>query len=406
MAEEKKRDSRGTSAAATAFLDILRASAANLVLFSHILVVFFENKMTYAGRGVAVIILFVLSGFLITRSMLYRVRKPGQHMPAFLADRTARIMTPLVPVLLAIALLNATVIHTNWSLPGLSTGFAALLGNLFLLLDYPLFQLLEIANVDVWWRIRPYNTAEPFWTVAIEFWIYIAASLLVFCVIQRERIRPGFVLLLALISVPVVIWNGADGAGKSLSLVWLVGGMAGYLVVYMGVDSAASRSKMLAGLIVLIGATALTGRIVRHGFDPYDLQTAFLMILIFFGIFLRLNQAQTVWKIPGALAKFGASYSYSLYLVHNTVLVVVFEHSRGLPKGLAIAIGVVLAHAVALLVYHLFEKHHRAVGTYLRPIFTRTLLQPEAVPQPQAQPLPQPQTQEPRATPGVASAQP
>jgi peptidoglycan/LPS O-acetylase OafA/YrhL len=177
-------------------------------------------------------------------------------------------------------------------------------------------------------------------------------------------------------------------------------------VVYMGVDSAASRSKMLAGLIVLIGATALTGRIVRHGFDPYDLQTAFLMILIFFGIFLRLNQAQTVWKIPGALAKFGASYSYSLYLVHNTVLVVVFEHSRGLPKGLAIAIGVVLAHAVALLVYHLFEKHHRAVGTYLRPIFTRTLLRPEAVPQPQAQPLPQPQTQEPRATPGVASAQP
>lgn len=382
MVEAKKRDSRDTSAAATAFLDILRASAANLVLLSHIFVVFFDNQKTYAGRGVAVIILFVLSGFLITRSMLYRVRKPGAHMPAFLADRTARIMTPFVPVLLAIALLNATVIHTNWSLPGLSTGFVALLGNLFLLLDYPLFRLLEIAHVDVWWRIRPYNTAEPFWTVAIEFWIYIAASLLVFCVIQRERIRPMYVLLLALISVPVVIWNAADGAGKSLSLIWLAGGMAGFLVVYMGTDGVAARSKLLAGLIVLTGVVSLGARIARHGFDPYDLQTAFLMIVIFFGIFLRLNQAQTVWKIPGAVARFGASYSYSLYLVHNTVLVIVFENTHGLPKAVAIGIGVVLAHAVALLVYHLFEKHHRAVGTYLRPIFTRHLLRPEAVPKP------------------------
>lgn len=384
----KKRDSRGTSVAATAFLDTLRATAANLVLLSHIFVVFFDNKKTYEGRGVAVIILFVLSGFLITRSLLYRMKKPGEHMPEFLADRTARIMTPLVPVLLAIALLNATVIHTNWSLPGLSTGFIALLGNLFLLIDYPLFQLLDILHFDVWYRIRPYNTAEPFWTVAIEFWIYIAASLLTFCAIRRERIRPMYVVLLALISVPVVIWNAADGAGKSLSLIWLVGGMAGFLVVYMGLDSVAARSKLLAWLVAGTGVAALGARIFKHGFDPYDLQTAFLMIVIFFGIFLRLNQARTVWKIPGALSKFGASYSYSLYLVHNTVLVIVFENTHGLPKPLAIGIGVVLAHAVALLVYHLFEKHHRAVGTYLRPIFMRKMLRPEALPAPQSQPIP------------------
>ena len=51
----KQRDSRGTSASATAFLDLLRFTAANLVLLSHIFVVFFDNKKTYQGRGVAVI---------------------------------------------------------------------------------------------------------------------------------------------------------------------------------------------------------------------------------------------------------------------------------------------------------------------------------------------------------------
>jgi peptidoglycan/LPS O-acetylase OafA/YrhL len=242
---------------------------------------------------------------------------------------------------------------------------------------------LDLAHVDVWWRIRPYNTAEPFWTVAIEFWIYIAMSLLFFRAIKRERIRAGWVVLLALISVPVILWNAADGAGKALSLTWLVGGMAGFLVVFMGTDSAAARSRLFAWIIIACGAASLGARIMKLGFDPYDLQTNFLMTVIFFGIFLRLNQATTAWRIPAALAKFGASYSYSLYLVHNTVLVIVFENTRRWPKPLAIALGVVLAHLVALLVYHSFEKHHRAVGTYLRPIFARALLKSSAsVPSP------------------------
>jgi peptidoglycan/LPS O-acetylase OafA/YrhL len=99
---------------------------------------------------------------------------------------------------------------------------------------------------------------------------------------------------------------------------------------------------------------------------------------MFFGIFLRLNQAVTVWRVPASLAKFFASYSYSLYLVHNTVLVIVFENAVGLPKALSIGIGVVLAHAAALLIYHSCEKHHRAVGTYLRPIFVRNMMRSDA----------------------------
>jgi peptidoglycan/LPS O-acetylase OafA/YrhL len=353
-------------------------------MLSHVLIVFFDNKLTYRGRGVAVIILFLLSGFLITQSLLYRAKKPGTHLPGFMADRVARIMTPFVPVLLVIALLNATVIETRMSADGLSTGFIALFGNLALLFDYPIFQMLAVANVDVPWRIRPYNTAEPFWTVAIEFWLYVAASLLVFCVLLREKLRRPVVYLLAVISVPVLVWNAAAGPGKSLSLVWILGGLAGFIVVYMGTHSVAARSRALSAWMVGIGAAALAGRIVKLGFDPYDLQTAFLMTLLFLGVFLRLNQAVKVWRMPASLAKFFASYSYSLYLVHNTVLVIVFENTHGLPIGLAIAIGVALSHLCGLIVYHLFEKHHRRVGTWLRPIFERGMLQPRVATAPSA----------------------
>lgn len=363
----------GIGPSAAAFLDMLRFVAVNLVMLSHILVVFFDDRTTYQGRGAAVVILFVLSGFLITRSLLGRLEQPGPQLPVFLADRVARVMTPLVPVLLAIALLNATVIHTHWSLEGLSTGFVALLGNLLLLFDYPLFQFFDAS-----WRVRPYHTAEPLWTLPIVFWIYIAAGVLVFGVLAREKIRPACLWALALISLPVVVWNAAGGPGKALSLVWMMGCLAGFLGVQASRHGKPARSKALPVWLLLFGSAALVARIWEDGFDPYDLQTALLVTVIFFALFLRLNQATTVWKFPAALAKFFASYSYSLYLVHNTVLVIVFETTAGWPKAWSIGIGVMLGHGAALLAYHSFEKRHRTVGTFLRRILARYMTRPEA----------------------------
>lgn len=372
--EPAVRTDRGTTDAATAFMDSMRAIAASLVVVSHVILVFFDNQVRFPLRGLAVTFLFILSGFLISRSLLHRARKPGPHVPNFLADRCARILTPLVPAVLAIALLDATVIDARMGGDGLSSGPVALVGNLLLLLDYPLFQALHLAGIDVsGWRIRPYNTAEPYWTVAIEFWLYVAAAMLLFCGLLRERVRTFWLVLLTAVSVPVVIWNAADGPGKSLTLIWLLGAAAGFLAQVMGRESVASRAPSLGWWIAGGGALALAMRVFKLGFDPYDLQTAFLLVTVFLGLFLRLNRARSAPRPVARTAAFFASYSYSLYLVHNTILVIVFENAAGLPKALAVALGVALAHACALLLHHGFEKHHRRVGSWLRPRFTRAL---------------------------------
>lgn len=394
-----------TSDASTAYLDGLRALASNLVVLSHVILIYFNNELHFWGRGLAVTLLFILSGFLITQSLLARSQKPGTHFPNFLADRMARILTPLVPALLIIALLNATYIQSNMGGDGLNTGFVALIGNLLLLLDYPAFQALAVAGFDVPWRIRPYNTAEPYWTVAIEFWLYIAAGLLVFGLLMKEPMRRRWAVLLALVSLPVLVWNAADGPGKSLSLIWILGGMAGFIVMRAGRESPLARSPSAWLWLTGFGVLSLAARLVKMPFDPYDLQTAFLIVVIFLGVFLRLNRALTAWRIPASIAGFLASYSYSLYLVHNTVLVVVFEATRGtaLPKAAAVALGVGLAHVCAFLLYHAFEKRHRTVGTWLRPRVNRLLTRPAtpaAVPAGAHAPTPAPV-----ATPAPVSTQ-
>ena len=133
-----------SGAAATAYLDALRAIAANLVIGSHIVLVHYQGNVRYPGGSVAVSIFFLLSGFLITQSMLNRTGRPGPRLPGFLADRVARIMTPYVPALLLIVALNVWLITTHWGAPQENTGLRPFLGNLLMLQDHSVFQLLEI----------------------------------------------------------------------------------------------------------------------------------------------------------------------------------------------------------------------------------------------------------------------
>jgi peptidoglycan/LPS O-acetylase OafA/YrhL len=77
---------------------------------------------------------------------------------------------------------------------------------------------------------------------------------------------------------------------------------------------------------------------------------------------------------------FLASYSYSLYLIHNTVLIIVLEHVRTESAWAHVAIAVIAAHVCAYLLYIMFERHYRVVGRWLRPKFERVLA-PGGVPQ-------------------------
>jgi peptidoglycan/LPS O-acetylase OafA/YrhL len=357
---------------ASTYLDALRAAGANLVIASHVLALYFGIHDPYSLGNLGVAIFFLLSGFLIMQSMLNWLNKPEPRVPGFLADRVARIMTPYVPALILIAFFNLMFIYTDHSQGGTNTGVLTFIGNLLLLQDHAVFQGLQFAGIDLPWRIRSYNSAEPFWTVAIEMWIYVSMGLFFFCLLRRERINQWLAVALVAVAVPVLIWNAAAGGGKSLSLIWLLGAMAGSLF-HLWRANGYANIRGVATAVTAFSFIALIGRAGKVGFHPFDLQSAILMAMIMVGVLALLI---TVRRVPTALrgsVKFLASYSYSLYLIHNTVLILALEHVTLERAWVKVAIAVVAAHGCAYLLYLAFERHYRIVGRWLRPKFERAL---------------------------------
>ncbi|MBM0103185.1 acyltransferase [Steroidobacter sp. S1-65] len=367
----KVADGHAMSEMASAYLDALRAAGANMVIAAHVIALYLQIRDPYRFGNLGVAIFFLLSGFLIMQSMLNWLHKPEPRLPGFVADRVARIMTPYVPALILITLANV-FIATNHSQGGDNTGVLTFIGNLLLLQDHAVFQGLELAGMDVAWRIRSYNSAEPFWTVAIEMWIYVSMGMFVFCVLKRERIDRWLGAALAAIALPVLIWNAAAGGGKSLTLIWLLGAIAGYLF-HVWRSHGYPNIRSVGAIVAVFGTVALIGRAGKIGFHPYDFQTATLMALVMFGVLALL---MCVKRVPGALrgsVNFLASYSYSLYLIHNTVLILVLEHVKTQNVWTHVAIAVIAAHVCAYLLYVAFERHYRVVGRWLRPKFERAL---------------------------------
>lgn len=348
-------------------LDLARGFAANIVVFGHLNAVLGLGFPAFPYGGVGVVLFFLMSGFLITLSVMTRIGKGGPAFSDFIADRIGRICTPFIPALVIIAVLGYFFLPVPWGSPGLNHGIAAFFGNLFFLNDYPVLQLLSnFIDVSSFY-VRSYKSAEPFWTVAVEFWIYIFVGVVVFVLLRREKVKK-WVWLISAISVPVVLWNSFAGGGGGLAVVWMMGAIFAILwVTLAGQELIVIRRA--GGLLLCSGFLMLLGRIGKHGFDPYEIQSSIFMGMMLFGLTMWMAERHNL-RVFGLLSRGLASYSYSLYLTHNSVFVI-FLYAYGNISRLGVLVAYACAHAVALAVYFFFERHYHRVSRIIRKVLSR-----------------------------------
>ena len=351
-------------AAHSSYLDVCRGTAASLVVFAHAQDIFGYGSGYRAYGALGVAIFFLLSGFLIAISINGHLARDNPQLSSFLSDRVARIATPFLPVLCLVALVNSFLALGNWGQFGVNRGVFAFLGNALLLHDYPLVQALSNKWNVADYYVRSYNTAEPFWTIPIEFWIYVGVGVFAFGIFGRRRIRFWFGLAAIAISAPVIVWNSFAGGGRCLALIWFTG--AGFGGLWMFLRRRLGERLWPVGFsLAAFGGISLIGRAAKISFDPFDLQTSILLACVLFGISFSLegSRERRWFQLLGSVL---SSYSYSLYLVHNTVLIIAYEY--GLRYHLKTYFAAILAaHLVAIAVYLLFERHYRVVSLKIRP---------------------------------------
>lgn len=353
-------------------LDGLRGLAIVLVLCHNFQIL--EGPPDLAGRvlelafdlgWIGVQLFFVLSGFLITRILLQTQDAPNYYR-AFFGRRFLRIF-PLYYATLAVTFivlpaLNAMPVRWQADSP------------------HQLWLWLYLSN----WT-GPYGTATHafphFWSLAVEEQFYLLWPLLVHRRSAGQVLRWCGWIAVAILGVRVGMLAAGLGPDPVYSFTvtrldaLAIGGAAAAWLQLPGnpARAVAARQKLIVAALVL----AALGFVATHGYprtSPLGQTLGYSVLAVVFALGVVAAAAGDAvgargWTAALRLAPLRAlgRYSYAMYIFHkplHDLLGKPLLQSLGLHEhaGNGVAIGYVVAGtlatlALAMLSYHLFEKH-------------------------------------------------
>jgi len=373
-AREAIRPRLSLSVGQVVYLDLVRAFAAGLVLIDHIhwLTGAPTRVLGIAPGTLGVTVFFLVSGFLIDRSV--HGHKADYGLREFLIERASRIYVCFVPALVFTAVLVSALVDSPDFVGGPHTGAWQFIGNLLMLQGYPAFQLARRAGLDSPWFVQPYALAEPYWTIPIELFLYVAFGVAFFVLVKRTaKLTTPLTAALAVAALPV-LYHAATGWGECLSLVWLLG-VLGSRWFHRQEQNGQRTGSIL--VLMAVAAVLLGLRLLSRGGEFYDLQKAlFLGVLLLGGLQLAARAEWLAARIVRVPAAFFANTSYALYLTHNVIVGWAVMHFGKQLSLVQLSAVIVACQLCAWTFWWMFDRHHKRVATWLK----ETTLQSEPTP--------------------------
>lgn len=304
---------------ASVLLDLLRGLAAIVVLLDHWRnVLFFDYGqlprwrlmaavpyVLTSGGHQAVVVFFVLSGYLIGGSIFRAVDKGQWDWRAYLIHRFVRLWIVLVPGL---------VLCEVWDRLGIRLGRAPLLyaGPTFNHLTLPVLprlggvafagNLFFVGGL----RVPTLGSDGPLWSLSIEFWYYILFPALYLLVLEQRWSRRALLAVVALFAG----WVGGPVMLIGFPI-WLLGACLAATDrlprVRLGVRWAAA-ALYVPTFFALSKVRCLPGVILDYGLG---LLTAGLMVLLL-SARNRVDERKPFSRFSRGLARF----SFTLYVSH------------------------------------------------------------------------------------------
>jgi peptidoglycan/LPS O-acetylase OafA/YrhL len=316
---------RPLSRAASAHLDLIRATAAWLVLWGHIRNLFFVDfesvqhrsplvKAIYFFTGFghqSVVVFFVLSGFLIGSTVLKRFVSGNWSWRAYAIDRLTRLYVVLIPGLLlglmwdktGSVIFASTGLYSH-TLASFGTGVVqsrltvrAFLGNLAFLqtLVSPVF-----------------GSNGPLWSLANEFWYYALFPIGLSAVVAwaNNMVRRAVPLTALVICVAAFVRSPILPG----FLIWMAG-----CIVVVAYSKLRLRHRIWRIAYLLLSFTAMftclvAARIRGTGPLASDFTLGVMFSIFLFGV-LEIEFRKSDGAYP-KVAHLLAGFSYTLYVLH------------------------------------------------------------------------------------------
>jgi peptidoglycan/LPS O-acetylase OafA/YrhL len=370
-----------TGTRASHHLDMLRGGAAVAVLLYHIRYRFFLDfsdiasprtfaqvwyAMTSFGHD-AVMAFFVLSGFLVGSSALRDIEKGRFSWRRYLVSRGVRLYLVLIPGLLLTWVFDR--VGLAWfAQNAVYTGAPQDYRHDFFNVALRATPETLAGNAVFLQRIlvEPFGSNDALWSLSFEFWYYIAFPLVAFAFVARTPI--GWRIAAAAFAIAVLY--GVGSVIATYFTLWLLGIGVAHLPRMPALSRRASLGLALSGPIALTVVALLhTTRaktMFHHSLFAMDTVTA-LVCAAWLYVMLHDTRPSTS-NLYGRVAALLAGCSYTLYVVHLPVLVLLRAWLVGdhpwVPDALFVsaALGIgVLVLGFALVVARLTESHTEAV---------------------------------------------
>jgi peptidoglycan/LPS O-acetylase OafA/YrhL len=335
---------------ASVILDLIRGITAQLVVFGHGIAFFGVFRVLHEPnfpwiQNIGVLIFFILSGFLITYSTINKINfREGYRFKHFFIDRFSRIYTAFIPSIIFVLIVD--LISQNISPAGYSHldsfDTKTFTGNLFMLQDFPFME--KITGVD----ITSFGSARPFWTLAVEWWIYLFFGYFMIKFI-RERITVFSVIIMLVLSI-VPIYNTLDGRGHGLFVYWVFGAIV-YFMINHNMLKHVSKTVKIGLLLGFLGLAGVKGLMTANAYEPIFAFLLSCSLLLTIDLFREVKFS----KITAKSIRVMANYSYTLYLVHYTILDFLKTHFGDKDPYLLLILGFVLSNLISFLIGYYTE---------------------------------------------------
>lgn len=339
---------------------MLRGVAALAVLIPHAIATYVErligpeHPVAQIGGALArhaVLVFFLLSGYLITRSIVANVQRNGRlDVAEYLTARIVRIYPPLIGTI-GLVLVAWALIH-GFRLPGSDRYGVA--GDVYAVREAFTVRAMDAPNALLM-RNGMLDADGPLWTLYIEFHLYLIAMFAAMGGSGKRLVWP--IVAVALLAY----WTAQDASFAFFAAVWALGAAVALARPHIGTWSrlvAIGAAVALGVALVLAPAVFVAEPASRWVGYAVQLGACLVYVQLIF-LESRLGADPPVWLVRTG------DFSYSLYVIHFPVLLLILSLTQAwmgssMPRALGVAGGAVLVAAgTAYLFARFFEDQPR-----------------------------------------------